>query len=127
MAAHSSILVWRLPWTGDSAWQATVHGVTKESDATERLNSYKFLILISPLGVCLGQEGIPKISDYYSLYRMSRSSGGRTLSGKSGVSSSMKKAISFMIQGSATSASPPREVQAGKFASVSSGCPIKIP
>ena len=31
MATHSSILTWRVPWTG--AWQATVHGVT-ESDTT---------------------------------------------------------------------------------------------
>ena len=27
MAAHSSILAWRTPWTG--AWQVTVHGVAK--------------------------------------------------------------------------------------------------
>ena len=27
MATHSSILAWRIPWTG--AWQATLHGVTK--------------------------------------------------------------------------------------------------
>ena len=27
MAAHSSILAWRIPWTG--AWQVTVHGVAK--------------------------------------------------------------------------------------------------
>ena len=27
MATHSSILAWRIPWTG--AWQATVHGVAK--------------------------------------------------------------------------------------------------
>ena len=26
MATHSSIVAWRIPWT---AWQATVHGVTK--------------------------------------------------------------------------------------------------
>ena len=58
---------------------------------------------------------------------MSRSIGGSTLSGKSGLSSSVKKATSFKIQGSATSASPPREVLGGKFVSVSSGCPIKIP
>ena len=33
MATHSSILVWEIPWT-ERAWRATVHGVTKESDAT---------------------------------------------------------------------------------------------
>jgi len=32
MASHSSILAWRIPQTGP--WQATVHGVTKESDTT---------------------------------------------------------------------------------------------
>ena len=30
MATHSSILAWRIPWTG--AWQVTVHGVTKRQD-----------------------------------------------------------------------------------------------
>ena len=29
MATHSSILAWRIPWTGN-----TVHGVAKESDMT---------------------------------------------------------------------------------------------
>ena len=29
MAAHSSILAWRTPWTPGAAWQPTVHGVTK--------------------------------------------------------------------------------------------------
>ena len=28
MATHSSILAWRIPWTG-GAWWATVHGVVK--------------------------------------------------------------------------------------------------
>ena len=32
MAAHSSILAWRIPWTEE--WQATVHGVA-ESDMME--------------------------------------------------------------------------------------------
>ena len=27
MATHSSILAWRIPWTG--AWRPTVHGVAK--------------------------------------------------------------------------------------------------
>ena len=27
MATHSSILAWRIPWTG--VWRATTHGVTK--------------------------------------------------------------------------------------------------
>ena len=36
MAVHSSILAWRIPWTGEP-WQAAVHGVAKESDMTEQL------------------------------------------------------------------------------------------
>ena len=36
MAIHSSILVWRIPWT-EEPWQAAVHGVAKESDTTEQL------------------------------------------------------------------------------------------
>ena len=28
MAAHSSILAWRIPWTR-GAWQSTVHGITR--------------------------------------------------------------------------------------------------
>ena len=34
MATHSSILAWETPM-GRGAWQATVHGVSKESDTTE--------------------------------------------------------------------------------------------
>ena len=33
-ATHSSIPAWRSPWT-EGAWQATVHGVAKESEETE--------------------------------------------------------------------------------------------
>ena len=33
-ATHSSILAWRIPWTG--AWQAIVHAVA-ESDTTQQL------------------------------------------------------------------------------------------
>ena len=29
MAAHSSILAWRIPWTERGAWRAMVHGVVK--------------------------------------------------------------------------------------------------
>ena len=36
MATHSSILAWEIPWTR-GAWQATVHGVPKESDTSEQL------------------------------------------------------------------------------------------
>ena len=38
MATHSSILAWRVP-TDRRAWWAAVHGVAKESDTTEQLNS----------------------------------------------------------------------------------------
>ena len=38
MAAHSSILTWKIP-TDRGAWWATVHGVT-ESDTTEQLNTH---------------------------------------------------------------------------------------
>ena len=39
MATHSSILAWEIPRTEElgGGW-ATVHGVTKESNTTERLN-----------------------------------------------------------------------------------------
>ena len=38
MATHSSILAWRI-CMDRGAWQATVHGVAKESDTTECLNT----------------------------------------------------------------------------------------
>ena len=34
MAAHSSILAWKIPTDRGGAWRATVHGVAKESDMT---------------------------------------------------------------------------------------------
>ena len=37
MAPHSSILAWRIPWTEEPG--GCVHGVTKESDMTERLST----------------------------------------------------------------------------------------
>ena len=40
MATHSSILAWRIPWTKESGGLQSM-GVTKESDATERLVSNK--------------------------------------------------------------------------------------
>ena len=43
MTTHCSILAWRIPWTG--AWWATVHGVTKESNTTWRLNSRHHIFL----------------------------------------------------------------------------------
>ena len=37
MAPHSSILAWKNPMDG-GAWQATVHGVTKDLAMTKQLN-----------------------------------------------------------------------------------------
>ena len=34
MVTHSSILPWRIPWTG--AWRAIIHGVTKNRTQLER-------------------------------------------------------------------------------------------
>ena len=34
MAAHSSILVWEIPWTEELGGLHIVHGVTKEMDST---------------------------------------------------------------------------------------------
>ena len=44
MAAHSSTLAWRIPMDS-GAWQATVHGVTKESDMTEDRPSLPYVFL----------------------------------------------------------------------------------
>ena len=51
MAAHSSILAWRIPWTG--AWQATVPGVTRVGHdlATKPPHTYIFHIYLH-LWVC---------------------------------------------------------------------------
>ena len=38
MVTHSSILAWRIPMD-KGAWRATVHGVAKELDTTELLNT----------------------------------------------------------------------------------------
>ena len=38
MAIYSSILAWKIPRKKE-AWRATVHGVCKESDMTERLST----------------------------------------------------------------------------------------
>ena len=35
MATHCNILAWRIPWAEEPG-RATVHGVAKESDATEQ-------------------------------------------------------------------------------------------
>jgi len=33
MPTHSSIFAWRIPWTEEEAWQATIHGVIKSGNA----------------------------------------------------------------------------------------------
>ena len=38
MATYSNILPWKIPWTRNSSWEATVQGITKESDITEQLS-----------------------------------------------------------------------------------------
>ena len=44
MATHSKILAWEI-WT-EGTWQASVHGVAKESDMTQRLNNNMYLLYI---------------------------------------------------------------------------------
>ena len=44
MPTHSSILAWRIPMDRGT-WQATVHGVTKESDMTEWLSTAPSTVL----------------------------------------------------------------------------------
>ena len=44
MATHSSTLAWRIPMDS-GAWQATVHGVTKESDMTEDRPTLPYVFL----------------------------------------------------------------------------------
>ena len=39
LGTHSSILAWRIPMDR-GAWQATIHGVTEESDTTELLSTH---------------------------------------------------------------------------------------
>ena len=41
MADHSSILSWEIPGKNRGAWQAAVHGVIRESDMSQQLNSNK--------------------------------------------------------------------------------------
>ena len=43
MAIHSSILVWRIP-TDRGAWQATVHGIAKSQNMTERASTAQYII-----------------------------------------------------------------------------------
>ena len=48
VAIHSSILPGKNP-LDRGAWQATIHGVTKESDTTQRLNKKLPLTPASPI------------------------------------------------------------------------------
>jgi len=59
MATHSKILAWEISWT-EGAWQATVHGVAKESDTTQQLNNNSvakynnvFVIYIFTITICV--------------------------------------------------------------------------
>ena len=42
MSAHSRILAWRIPWTGEPEW-ATVHGVAKSQTRLSDFTSFHFL------------------------------------------------------------------------------------
>ena len=46
MATHSSILAQRIPWREEPGG-ATVHGVAKESDRTERTNHHRQIPIIA--------------------------------------------------------------------------------
>ena len=39
MAAHSSILAWRSPWTEEPGWPATVHGVAQNQTQLKQLST----------------------------------------------------------------------------------------
>ena len=39
MATYSSIVAWEIPWTEESGSLSMVHGVSKELDTTQQLNS----------------------------------------------------------------------------------------
>ena len=46
MATHSSILAWRIPWTG--AWRSTIHGVERVGHCRPiTLSLFTFLFLAS--------------------------------------------------------------------------------
>ena len=39
MATHSSVLAWRIPWTEETGWPATVHGVAQSQTQLKRLST----------------------------------------------------------------------------------------
>ena len=45
MAAHSSILAWRIPWTEEAGGLCPVHRGHKESDTTKRLHTHALFLL----------------------------------------------------------------------------------
>ena len=47
MAAHSSVLAWRIPWTEEPGGLHTVHGVAK---SRTRLSDFTFFLSIVPFG-----------------------------------------------------------------------------
>ena len=59
LATHSSILAWKTPWTKEPAW-ATICGVTKESDTTERLSNSKASFWLS----VVAEQVIFRFSDF---------------------------------------------------------------
>ena len=54
MATHSSILAWRIPWTG--SWRATVHGVAKSQTQLNDFHTSYISPMISGAGKCPPQS-----------------------------------------------------------------------
>ena len=54
MAAHSSILVWRIPWTEEPGKLQSMG--SQESDTTEQLTHRTFLGVSSPFGSIMGNS-----------------------------------------------------------------------
>ena len=54
MAAHSSILVWRIPWTEEPGKLQSME--SQESDTTEQLTHRTFLGVSSPFGSIMGNS-----------------------------------------------------------------------
>ena len=47
MATHSSVLAWRIPWTGGAGW-ATIHGIAKSQT---RLSDFTFTFTLHAINL----------------------------------------------------------------------------